>query len=181
MDNAPPHGVSFSADLGTFSDATYTAPANVPSDTFAHITGCLTGSQSCNSLILGLHPFRIRPDVPLVAAGNSLQLSAEVGAGTTSATWNLLAGGGSVNSNGLYSAGNSLQSGGPALVSAVASGATQTTSVGVTGEFPGLVNRVSEYADEHSQNFEGVCPEGMAIICNHLYILARNHIGSYTD
>src|SRR5258706_6046402 len=41
MGNATPHGVSFSADLGTFSDATYTAPAHVPSDTFAHITGCL--------------------------------------------------------------------------------------------------------------------------------------------
>jgi len=51
----------------------------------------------------------------------------------------------------------------------------------VTGEFPGLVNRVFEYADQHTSDFEGVYPYGMAVIGNRLYILASNHIGGYTD
>jgi len=173
--------VSFSADLGTLSGATYTAPSSVMADTFAHVTGCISGTHSCNSLILALHPFRVAPDVPLVAAGQSLQLSAELGGGTTTATWDLLAGGGSLNSNGLYTAGTALQDGGPALVSAISNSQTETTSVGVTGKFPGLVNRLYEYADQHNPDFQGIYPYGMAVIGNRLYILAGNHIGSYTD
>jgi hypothetical protein len=179
-DNTPT-GVTFSADVGTFSGATYTAPATVNADTFAHITGCITPTQSCSTMILELHPFLISPEVPLVAAGTFLQLSAELGAGTTTATWSLLAGGGSLSSSGLYSAGSALQSGGPAPVSAVANGATEMASVGVTGEFPGLVNRLAEYADQNDPNFEGVYPWGMAIIGNRLYVLDGNHIGGYTD
>ena len=95
MGNSTPVDVTFSAQLGTFSGATYTAPASVAFDTFDYLTGCITGTQSCDTIILGLHPFLIGPEIPLVAAGNALQLSAEVGAGTTTATWSLLAGGGS--------------------------------------------------------------------------------------
>lgn len=181
MGDSTPRSVTFSADLGTFSGATYTAPSSITADTFVHITGCIPATQSCNSLILSLHPFRVSPDNPLVAAGDSLQLSADVGGGTTAATWDLLAGGGSVNSNGLYAAGTSLQSGGQALISAAFNGATETASVGVTGEFPGLVNRLFEYADQHNPNFEGVYPYGMAVIGKRLYILSSNHIGGYTD
>ena len=181
MGNSTPVDVTFSADLGTFSGATYTAPSSVTSNTFDHITGCITGTQSCDTIILGLHPFLINPENPLVAAGNTLQLSAELGAGTTAATWNLLAGGGSLNSSGLYAAGNTLQSGGPAPISAVANGATETASIGVTGEFPGLVNRISEYADQNTQNFSGVYPQGMAVIGNRLYVLDSNYVGSETD
>ncbi len=181
LGNATPVDVTFSADLGTFSGSTYTAPATVTSDTFAHITGCITGTQSCNTIVVGLHPFLITPEVPLVADGHTLQLSAEAGGSTTTATWNLLAGGGSLSSAGLYSAGNTLKSGGPTPISAVANGATETASVGVTGEFPGLVNRIFEYADQNTTNFEGAYPWGMAVIGNRLYILASNHIGDYTN
>jgi hypothetical protein len=180
LGDSTPVGVTFSADLGTFSGTTYTAPANVTSDTFAHITGCISGTGSCSVIILGLHPFLIGPDVPLVTAGNALQLSAELGAGTTTGAWSLLAGGGSLNSSGLYSAGSTLQSGGPALISAVANSATETASVGVTGEFPGLVNRISEYAEErNAAGFSGVFSRGMAVIGNRLYVLNGNYAGYY--
>jgi hypothetical protein len=181
MGDPSPRTVTFSADLGTFSGATYTAPSSVTAETFAHVTGCISGTHSCNSLILALHSFRIAPDIPLVAAGQSLQLSADVGGGTTTASWSLLAGGGSLNSNGLYTAGTSLQAGGPALITAISNGQTEAASVGVTGKFPGLVNRLFEYADQHNPDFQGVYPYGMAVIGNRLYILAGNHIGGYTD
>ena len=181
MGDASPHTVTFSADLGTFSGATYLAPASVTADTFAHITGCIKGTTSCNSLILGLHPFWIGPDLPLVPLGTSLQLSALLGNGTTAASWNLLDGGGAITSDGLYTSGTRLQDGGPTDISAVSGGTSESTSVGVTGVFPGLVNRIYEYADQHDQNFESVASTGMAVIGNRLYVAASNHIGGYTD
>jgi hypothetical protein len=105
MGDATPRTVNFSADVGSFSGATYLAPGNVGTDTFAHVTGCIAGTQSCDSMVIALHPFRIDPDVPLVGIGQSLQLEAVLGGGATGANWNLLAGGGSLTSNGLYSAG----------------------------------------------------------------------------
>ena len=173
--------VTFSADLGSFSGATYLAPSTVASDSFVHITACITGTQSCDSLMLGLHPFRIAPDVPLVGLGQSLQLSAILGGGVTGANWDLLAGGGSLDSGGLYSAGTHLKDGGPAIVAATASGVTQQTQVGVTGAFPGLVNRVYDYVDQHDPNMEGTSPTGIAAIGNRLYVSASNHAGSYSD
>jgi hypothetical protein len=181
LGNSTPVDVTFSAELGAFSGATYTAPANITSDTFDYITGCIAGTQSCDTITLGLHPFLISPENPLVAAGNTLQLSAEQGGGTIAATWNLLAGGGSLSSSGLYTAGNTLQSGGPTPISAVANSATETASIGVRGEFPGLLNRISEYANQNTPNFSGVYPYGMAVIGNRLYVLDSNYVGSETD
>lgn len=180
MGNSTPVDVTFSADLGTFAGTTYAAPGSVASDTFDHITGCITGTQSCATIIVGLHPFLISPESPLVAAGNTLQLSAELGGGTTAATWSLLAGGGSLSPSGLYTAGSTLQSGGPAPISAVADDATEDALIGVTGKFPGLVNRIYEYADQNSQNFSGVYPYGTAVIGNRLYVLDSNYVGSET-
>ena len=182
LGDATPRRVTFSSDLGSFSGSTYTAPASVTNDTFAHIKGCIS-AKSCDSLMIGLHPFRVGPDLPLVAAGKSLQLSALLGNGTTSANWNLLAGEGTLNSNGLYTAGstNTLLSGGPAVVSATSSGVTETASVGVTGEFPGLVNRIYEYADQHNTNFGTATPDGLAVIGNRAYVSASNYIGGSTD
>lgn len=81
--------VTFTADQGTFSGTTYFAPASVPSDSFVHVSACITGTQSCDSLILGLHPFRITLTIPLLPLGGTLQLS-DVGA-SGSHTWSLSA------------------------------------------------------------------------------------------
>jgi len=177
LGDSTPHTVTFTTDVGTFSGSTYTAPT-VTSDSFAHIKGCITGTSSCTPLILGLHPFRISSNAPLVSAGQSLQLSALLGGGNTSAQWNLLAGGGSLSAAGLYTAGTTLQSGGPAIVSALSSGVTETATLGVTGKFPGLVNRISEYTDQNDPNSQSATPDGLAVIGNRAYVSASNYIGS---
>jgi len=181
LGDATPRAVNFSADQGSFSGATYLAPAAVPSDTFVHITGCIAGTQVCDKQILGLHPFRIGPAVPIVALSQSLQLSALAGGGQVSANWRLLAGGGSINSTGLYQAGTQFQNGGPAIISALYSGTTEQTSVGVTGASPGLINRISDYIDQHDPNLHGTYAQGAAVIGNTLYIAASNHDGAYND
>jgi hypothetical protein len=179
LGDSTPQTVIFSTDQGSFSGSTYLAPPSITSDSFAHITGCISGTQSCDTLLLGLHPFRISPAVPLVALGQSLQLSA---VGSSSAiNWNLLAGGGSLQSSGLYSAGATLQAGGPALISGVSSGAMEQTSVGVTGAFPGLVNRIYDYVDQNSQVQHGTYSLGMAVVGNRLYVSASNELEAYND
>lgn len=144
-----------------------------------HVSACITGTQSCDSLILGLHPFRITPSIPLVPLGGTLQLS-DVGA-SAGPTWSLLAGGGSLQPGGLYSAGTSVQSGGPALISATSSGVAEQTSVGVTGAFPGLLNRIYDYVDQHTQALLGTYTTNQAVSGNRLYVAATNHGGDWTD
>jgi hypothetical protein len=181
MGDSTPQTVTFSADLGSFNGATYQAPGTVTSDTFAHVTACVSGTQSCDTLILGLHPFRIAPDPPVVGIGQSLQLSAILGGSSTSASWNLLAGGGSLGPSGLYTAGTLLQDGGPAILSATAHSATEQIQVGVTGAFPGLVNRVYEYFDQHQPNASHTVADGLAVVGNRMYVAASNHAGAYND
>ncbi len=178
LGDSTPETVTFSVDFGSFNGATYQAPATVTSDTFAHVTACISGTQSCDILMLGLHPFRIAPEVPLVTIGQSLQLSAILGGSSTSANWNLLAGGGSLNQTGLYSAGTTLQDGGPAIISAAANSATEQTEVGVTGSFPGLLNRISDYFDQHYPNLPSTVADGLVIVGNRMYVAASNYSGA---
>jgi hypothetical protein len=179
LGDSTPQTVTFTADQGTFSGSSYLAPASVASDSFVHVSACITGTQSCDSLMLGLHPFRITPNVPLVPLGGVLQLS-DVGA-TSGPAWTLLAGGGSLQQDGLYTAGTSVQSGGPALISASSSGVTEQTSVGVTGAFPGLLNRVYDYIDQHTQNPLGTYSSGLAMSGSRLYVAASNYEGNSTN
>jgi hypothetical protein len=181
MGDSTPRAVTFSADVGSLSGATYFAPGTMANDGFVHISGCITGTNSCDTLILGLHPFRIAPQPPLVALGQSLSLSAVLGGGAAGASWTLLAGGGSLGSGGVYTAGTRTQDGGPALVSAVSSTATEQASVGVTGAFPGLVNRTFDYFDQHNPNASGSFVYGIAVIGDRLYMAGSNHVGAYTD
>ena len=181
LGDSTPTTITFTADVGSFSGATYLAPGSVPADGFAHVSACISGTPSCDKLILGLHPFRISPEPPLVDIGQPLQLSALLGGGTAAANWTQMAGGGSITSDGLYTAGNQTRDGGPALVSAVSSGATERTSVGVTGAFPGLVNRVFDYVDQHDPNAEGSYIYGMALSGNRLFVSASNHVGANND
>ena len=178
LGNSTPQTVTFTADQGTFSGSTYIAPASVPSDSFVQVSACITGTQSCDSQILGLHPFRITPAVPLVGLGGTLQLS-DIGA-ASGLNWTLLAGGGALQQSGLYSAGTTYQNGGSALISASSSGVTEQTSVGVTGAFPGLVNRIYDYVDQHTQGQPGTYALGLAIGGNRLYVPATNNLGSGT-
>ena len=59
----------------------------------------------------------------------------------------MLAGGGSVTSGGLFTAPTTAAQAGPVPIGATAGPATEQTSVAVSGAYPGLVNRVFDYAD----------------------------------
>ena len=96
-------------------------------------------------------------------------------------TWSLLAGGGSLQPSGAYTAGSTYQSGGPALVSASSAGLTESTSVGVTGAFPGPLNRIYDYVDQSTQTLLGSYTLGLAVSGNRLYVPATNHEGDWTD
>ena len=181
LGDSTPKTIAFAADVGSFSGPIYLAPSSVSADRFAHITACIAGTRSCDKLILSLHPFRTSPDPPIVDIGQSLQLSAVLGGGVAGASWTKLSGGGSITSNGLYTAGSRTQDGGPTVISADSSGTAEQTSVGVTGAFPGLVNRIFDYVDQHDPNATGSYVYGMALSGSRLFVAASNHVGAYND
>jgi hypothetical protein len=181
LGDSTPRNITLSADLGSFSGLTYQAPAVVVSDSFAHIRACIPGTNSCDKLILGLHPFRISPEVPLVETGQSLQLSAILGGGVAGSNWSLLAGGGSLSSSGLYDAGTTTAAGGPAIISATGNNSSERTQIGVIGAFPGLVNRINDYIDQHQQDSFGTFVNGLTVVGNRMYVAAGNHLGAYNN
>ncbi len=180
LGDSTPRTVDFSADMGSFNGATYLAPS-VSSDTLAHIKGCISGTSSCDSLLVAVHPFRVAPELPLLPLGSTLQFNALLGGNNTGATWSLSAGGGSLTAGGLYTASTKVRDGGAALLSATSSNSTQRAYAGVTGGFPGLINRVFDYADQHEPDAPGTYSSSVAIIGNRMYIGATNHLGAYTD
>lgn len=165
--------ITWTADVGTITaSGAYTAPSNLTTDAFAVVSGCIQASQVCNQFRLGLHPFRLEPAVPIVVGGQSLQLSAILGLSTLSPTWNLT-GPGSLSPNGLYTASSLVADGGSANVSASTGGITETASVGVSGAFPGIVNRVNDYIDlAQSLSPFGTSVSEVAVSGNRLYALA---------
>jgi hypothetical protein len=179
LGDSAPQTVTFTVDQGSFSGSTYLAPSTVATDTFAHVTGCITGTQSCDTFLLGLHPFRVSPIIPLVSVGDTLQLSTVEAA--SGVNWSLVNGGGSLQPGGLYAAGTGTLGGGPALVSATSSAITEQTSVGVTGAFPGLLNRIYDYVDETTQALEGTYTMGLAVSGNRLYVSAENELGFWSN
>lgn len=161
--------IQWTADVGSIdSGGNYQAPASVPGDTFAHIQGCISGTQACQTEILGLHPFRITPYPALVALGGQLQLQSMAGG----ATWSELAGSGSLTPGGLYTAGTTTAASGGMPVSATLNGATENATVGVTGGVPGVVSEISDYVDYTLTEPFGTVNEQVAVSGNHLYALA---------
>lgn len=163
--------VNWSADIGSISQSgLYQAPV-VAQESFATVTGCLSGSRSCDSIILRILPLKILPDFSTVALGKTLQLAAEQGPSQLSANWSVLAGGGSIDVAGLYSAPtNPLQAGG-VPISAASSGTTANASVSVTGAFPGVVSRTYDYVNLNNQVFEGTYVQTLSVNGNRLYTL----------
>jgi hypothetical protein len=132
---------------GISSSGVYTAPAKVASESFVTLSGCIQNTNACDSLMLRLSPLRIDPPAPSVADADTLQLSAMTGGSEVVPSWNIVAGGGGLLSNGLYTAPKTLEDSGPVLVSASYAGSTAQASIGVTGSYPGLINRVYDYID----------------------------------
>jgi hypothetical protein len=167
--------IDWSTDVGSIdASGVYQAPGNVAADSFAHIKGCISGTQSCDSQILGLHPFRIAPTQPSVALNGTLQLNAISGGSPVGATWSQLNGQGTLSSAGLYTAPNVIADAGSAVVTATFSGNTESTSIGVSGGFPGLITRVHDYIDFTGFSPFGSVDQSVAISGNRAFVAATN-------
>jgi len=142
-----PNVATWTADSGTVSAKGVFQAPTVTSESYSHVTGCLTNTNSCNTVLLRILPFRITPANPIVKAGNTLQLNAIQGSSTLSPTWSILAGGGSITSGGLFTAPTTAAQAGPVIVSATVGSTTEQTSIAVSGAYAGQVNRVFDYAD----------------------------------
>jgi len=142
-----PNVVNWTADSGSISaQGVFQAPV-VSSESYSHATGCLQNTNSCDTVLLRILPFRIGPSNPIVNVGNSIQLDAVQGGSFLSPQWSVLAGGGNITSGGLFSAPTTAAQAGPVPIAATTGSTTEQTSVAVSGAFPGLVNRVFDYAD----------------------------------
>ena len=142
-----PNVVKWKADSGSISSqGMFQAPV-VSTESYSRVTGCLQATNSCNTVLLRILPFRITPTEPLVSVGNTIQVDAVQGSSQLSPQWSILAGGGNITSGGLFTAPTTGAQAGGVEIGATAGSTTEQTSVAVSGAFPGLVNRVYDYAD----------------------------------
>jgi len=163
--------IEWTADQGTINTAgLYQAPV-VSGEGFATITGCISGTQACDSVMVHLLPFRISPVAPTASLGNTLQLEAIQGGSLLSPAWSLPAADGTITPGGLFTAPNTVPQAGPIPVIANLGGSVQSTSVGVTGGFPGLVNRVWDYVNFNKPENLGMVVETVAVSGNRAYCL----------
>jgi len=135
---------------GISSSGIYTATTQMGPDTFVPLSACIQNTTICDALSVRVDPLAIDPVAPTVASSGSLQLSAQSGGGHVSPNWTILAGGGSLLSDGTFTAPTLLQDGGGVLISAAYGGNTSTASIAVTGSIPGLVNRIYDYSVSNS-------------------------------
>ncbi len=168
-----PSVVAWTSDSGSItSSGLFTAPT-VSGESYSHVTGCLQGTNSCDVVLLRILPFRITPSDPMVSLGNTLQFDAVEGGSTLSPTWSVLAGGGTINSAGLYTALTTTAGAGGVPVRAQNGSTTEQAEVAVTGAFPGLVNRVYDYANfKIPQPPEARFVKSVAVSGNRAYTLS---------
>ncbi len=142
-----PNVVTWTANSGSVSaQGLFQAPV-VSSESYSRVTGCLQNTNSCDTVLLRILPFRIGPSDSLVNVGNTLQFDAIQGGSSLAPQWSVLAGGGSVTSGGLFTAPTTAAQAGTVPIAATAGATTEQTSVAVSGAFAGMVNRVYDYAD----------------------------------
>lgn len=142
-----PSTVIWTADSGSVSaGGVFQAPV-VSSESYSHVTGCVQNTNSCDTVLLRILPFRITPSNPIVGIGGTLQLEAVQGGSTLAPQWSISAGGGNINAAGLFTAPTTTAQAGPVIVSATVGSTTEQASIAVTGAYAGQVNRVYDYAN----------------------------------
>lgn len=166
-----PVTLEWTADVGSVSpDGVYTAPSGLTTDSFAVVKACIQGTASCDQQRLGLHPFRVSPDAPSIASGQSIQLQAMQGSSILSPSWSL-AGPGTLNNSGQYTSTGQFADAGEIPFVATQGPFSQSGFVQVLDAFPGLVNRISDYFDEHENlHVYGTFPDYVGVIGNRLYV-----------
>ncbi|WP_348265176.1 hypothetical protein P8935_11680 [Telmatobacter sp. DSM 110680] len=167
---AQPITLQWTADKGSVaSDGVYTAPSALTSDSFAVVKACVQGTTSCDQERLGLHPFRVSPDTPTVTPGSNLQLQAILGSSMISPTWSS-SGPGTLGSGGLYTSSSQFADAGGIPFTATSGAASESGTLQVTGQFPGLVNRISDYFNEQEAHVYGTFPTAIGVANNRLYV-----------
>ena len=179
-----PNVVKWTSDSGTInSSGLFTAPS-VSSESYTHIKGCLKSTDSCDTMLLRILPFLITPTDPIVGLGDTLQLEAVQGSSMLSPTWSVLAGGGTINSAGVYTAPTATASAGYVPVQGQSGSTTEQAGVAVSGAFPGLVNRIYDYADfkssANSNPPEARFVESVAVNGNRAYTISVGNPSSLT-
>jgi hypothetical protein len=170
-----PQNITWSADVGSIdANGLYTAPGAVGADSFANITACVSGTQICDTEMLALHPFRIDPAQPVVALGGTVQLNAISGAAPVDATFSQLNGGGSITATGLYTASTVATNAGSASILANFGLNSQASSIAVSGGFPGLLARLSDYRNFVNVQPFGTVPTSIAIAGNRAFVSATS-------
>jgi hypothetical protein len=142
-----PSTVKWTTNSGSVNSAGMFQAPTVTSESYSQVTGCIETTSSCNTVLLRILPFRVTPLDPIVNIGSTIQLDALQGTSLLSPQWSVLAGGGSITPAGLFTAPTTAAQAGPVPVAASANSTTEQTSVAVSGAYPGLVNRVYDYAD----------------------------------
>jgi hypothetical protein len=159
MGATTPNQVNWTATSGTISGSGFYQAPSITSESSDLVKGCVQGTNACDTVLLRILPLKIVPDIPVLNLGDSLQLDADVGGSPQSAQWSVLAGGGSVAGNGLYTAPNTATGAGPVTFSATVATTSAQGALSVTGAFPGIVNRMYDYVDFH--NLQNIfIPEG---------------------
>jgi len=166
-----PQPLVWTADQGTVTGGQYTAPVSLRADGFAHVTACIQGTQSCDTVVLGLHPFRIEPANPVVQAGATLQLSALAAGAQIAPVWSIEAGGGSLVASGLFAAPSDSTDSGGIPISATYQNITEEASVAVTNSFPGMVNRAYQYGDSSPNSGPAKYSRSLQVSGNRAYVM----------
>lgn len=174
-----PEPMTWSAVNGSVTpDGVYTASGG----SWDKVTGCITGTQQCDFFVFSILPSRIDPEVPVVQTGSTLQLSDLQGSISLTPTWNIVAGGGSIDSSGLYTAPASVAASGAIPITATTSTGSATNAIGVTGAFLGMVNRLEDFPDlSANATGETTIPIDLAIDGNHLYVRSDNLPTNYAN
>jgi hypothetical protein len=166
MGDQTPRPITWSALSGAVTaSGVFTAGAS----NWDKVTGCISGTQQCDSFVFSIVPARIEPAVPIVSTGSTLQLS-EVPS-SLSLIWTLEAGGGILSSTGLYTAPSAVQDSGAVPIST----GNAANAISVVRAFPGMVNRIVDYPDI-SANATGqtTLPRSIAVDGNRVYVLSDN-------
>ncbi len=171
---ADPVPLSWSADLGDVDAGTFVAPTSLAADDFARVTACVSGTAVCDTVVLGLHPFRIEPAAGLVRPGETIELSAVASTGPIPASWQVVSGSGSFGTGGSYTASGVFEDAGRVVVAATREGVTEEAALGVRGAFPGLLARSSDYADSRTSPAVGKQAGSLAVLEGHAYAFASS-------
>lgn len=156
--------VTFETDVGSMAGNVYTAPASLDAPGHANVKACLTGTSTCAGTTLAIHPFVVDPSPVVVPAGGSVALSVHRAGTAIPATFALGAGGGTVTSDGVFTASAAYADAGGTWLLVGDGSHVAPVPIAVTGLVPGLVARVEEDLGDPADPLRAGVPWGAAAV-----------------